>query len=195
MPRGGSSSRYHPEAGKNTGYPSLANGYKGRGRRHGMPRRTRSPNSLAFRCGNEIRILDGDTLQPVRILLGHREPVAGLAWLPDGESLVSTSAGGEVRVWRSDGTSVRTFKTDQWHFLAVNPDGKRFIASGPASTQIWEIDGTPGPIFEGIERYAWSPNGKSWPDSKTASCFGFWVSMAQKVPSSRASIPNCLESG
>ncbi len=40
-----------------------------------------------------IRVLDIETLEKLQIFIGHRDEVRGLAWLPNGESLVSAGAG------------------------------------------------------------------------------------------------------
>lgn len=43
--------------------------------------------------------------QVVRQLAGHGDAVLGIAFLPDGQRLLSTSADDTVRLWRLDRTS------------------------------------------------------------------------------------------
>ena len=50
-------------------------------------------------------MIDIDTLNEWRTYVGHRDQVRGLAWLPDGETLISASADGTAKVWHTRRTA------------------------------------------------------------------------------------------
>lgn len=90
-----------------------------------------------------IRIWQPGLGRMVRIVRKHLGRVFALAWMPDGRSLYSAGAEGQVR--RIDGASDEILAEwhghDDWIFaLAINPDGTR-LASGDASgnVKIWNL--------------------------------------------------------
>jgi WD40 repeat protein len=110
--------------------------------------------SLAFSCGGRLAIGDAAGLVTLRCaadrrsalsLEGHTGPVYGLAFTPDGRSLVSGGADGSVRVW--DAATGRCRRTFQWHTrwvtgVAVAPDGLTAAASSEDGTVVvWDLDG------------------------------------------------------
>ena len=79
---------------------------------------------------------------PVR-LDGHEAAVYDVAWLPDGNSLVSASFDNTLKLWDvASGTVLRTMEGHTGIVLsvAVSPDGK-LIASGASdnSIRLWEV--------------------------------------------------------
>ena len=49
-----------------------------------------------------VILLDGRTLEPREILLGHIDSVYSATWTPDGDGLITTSEDGTLRIWDCD---------------------------------------------------------------------------------------------
>ncbi len=61
-----------------------------------------SPDGSLLAIGDyfgSIWLMDANTLQTKRMLVGHAYAISSLDWSPDGKMLASASAGGKVRVW------------------------------------------------------------------------------------------------
>lgn len=101
-------------------------------------------------------------------LKGHRDFIGGLVMLPDGQTLVSASEDGSMRVWDTGrGLCVRTLgeHTEAVNHLALSPDG-RWIASASDDytillwdTETWKVQR----VFRGhtnfVSRVAFTPDG------------------------------------
>lgn len=87
-----------------------------------------------------IRLWDLATGMPIRTLEKHRLPIAGLAFSPDGESLVSVASnnerpdlGGEFRIWDVRSGTRRFAKSlpgSPLFAVAFDPKGSRFVVGG-----------------------------------------------------------------
>ncbi len=86
------------------------------------------------RKDGSIRLWDIKTGKRVGVLEGHKHSVLGLAFTPDGKTLVSVSCDGTSRIWDVQSQKERaaiTPKTDDSpHGFALSPDGKWFVTAG-----------------------------------------------------------------
>jgi WD40 repeat protein len=76
-------------------------------------------------------------------LKGHKEAVRGMAFNPDGKTLVSFSADDSIILWDTHtGRPVRTIKDlpiQSWMSIAFSPDGSMLACSRSlAPTKLWE---------------------------------------------------------
>jgi WD40 repeat protein len=101
-----------------------------------------SPDSDILATGGVYlwRVRDGERLQEMK---GHTQPVATLAFSPDGQTLVSVSPGIEVRRWQmSDGRRLYTRRLDGTNVQSVelSTDGKVLMALyQDGKLKIWQI--------------------------------------------------------
>jgi len=113
-------------------------------------------------------IWNAPTGGPIATLSGHGQPVRAVAALPDGETIVSASSDGTLRLWKTeDGSEIRSIKlpnNEAAQALAIL-DGGQAIATGGADgvLRIWNVDdgallnersGHEGPI----RAIAWVPS-------------------------------------
>ena len=78
---------------------------------------------------NVVNLWDAKTGAKIRQYAGHRWPIMGVAWSPDGSLLASTSRDSTLRVFNKAGQVVHTFD-DASMAPAFFPDGKRIVAAG-----------------------------------------------------------------
>ena len=102
----------------------------------------RSP-LVASSSSTAIRVWDGATLQPLRVLTGHLDIIPAIAFTPDGTRLISGSADKTIGVWDvGSGRRLATLAlhTDTVLALAVSADG-RWLASGSLYDPIllWDL--------------------------------------------------------
>jgi WD40 repeat protein len=74
--------------------------------------------------------------------LGHQVGVVGLAFLPDGRTVVSASQDESVRLWDSTtGKEIRRLAQtpESLWALAVAPDGKTLATGGAATVRLWDV--------------------------------------------------------
>src|SRR5262245_28190643 len=83
----------------------------------------------------------------MRIFKGHKAPLRGVAYLPDGRTLVTADRLGAVKLWdlgtgrETAGFEARRnprFGASEVRSLALSPDGRLLAAAGYALT-IWDL--------------------------------------------------------
>ncbi|MCA8978253.1 MAG: WD40 repeat domain-containing protein, partial [Planctomycetes bacterium] len=124
------------------------------------------PNDAALAVAGHYRnvfLLDGSDLGRRAQLAGHREAVHGVAWCPDGERLITTSADGSARIWPAERPHVpivlvtgMTAPTK----VAVTPDGAQVMVAGP---HLRRFAGADPAVLRGHDSYVYflgfSPDG------------------------------------
>ena len=80
----------------------------------------------------------------LRTLVGHSDPVNGVAVSPDGRRAVSASSDHTLKVWDLEtGEELRTLvgHTDQVNGVAVSPDGRHAVsASSDHTLKVWDLE-------------------------------------------------------
>jgi WD40 repeat protein len=91
-------------------------------------------------AGRVIRLVEVETGSPKADLRGHREDISSLAFTPDGQSLLSASGDGPIRVWdvvpRAKEKSAHVFARNSFNSdprrdgpgLRLSPDGRHLLA-------------------------------------------------------------------
>jgi serine/threonine protein kinase len=106
------------------------------------------------------------TRSPNIILKGHEKDVKGVAWSPDGKTLVSVSSDKTIKMWDENGNLLKTIIGHDTLIYTVewSPDGTKFVTgSWDNKVKIWNKDGSELKTLNGHEKYvhkiAWSPDG------------------------------------
>jgi hypothetical protein len=85
------------------------------------------------------------------ILSGHEDFVSEARFSPDGSLVVTASADGTARIWRTDGTGkplILAGHTDMVYSATFSPDGSRILtASADGTARIWRTDGSGEPLI------------------------------------------------
>jgi cytochrome c len=87
--------------------------------------------------------------KPIRLLQGHRAPVAALAVSPDGTMLASASWDHTARVWSLASGEARLFEGHHQNVngVAFSPDGHALTSAGyDATLRIWPLKGSGSPL-------------------------------------------------
>jgi WD40 repeat protein len=106
-----------------------------------------SPDGITLAWGNQAgAILVAPREDPAarRTLAGHRQPVLGVGFTPDGQKLISAGFDGIVKLWEvGSETEVRSFDWDISSIRAVAfaPDGMTAAAAGfDGRLVVWDLD-------------------------------------------------------
>ncbi|MBS0241673.1 MAG: protein kinase [Proteobacteria bacterium] len=77
----------------------------------------------------------------ITVLKGHRGPVSGVAYTPDGQSLVTASADGTLKVWNSArGSLSRTFELDSGAATALAvAQGRAATGHQDGTVALWDL--------------------------------------------------------
>ena len=121
-------------------------------------------------CGEDgtIRLWDRKTAKLLYVLRGHEASVLSLAWHPEGEYIASTSDDQTVRLWNANTGLLETSiagpgKRALW--VEFSPDGEQFACATDAkSVEVFDFSSHKRirslPCDSGVNRLAWSPNGR-----------------------------------
>lgn len=126
-----------------------------------------APDGKTFVSGSwnkTLQVWDAATLKPLRTMTGHTGLVTSLAFTPDGSRLISGGQDRSIRVWdyatgkpklilegQSGGekptaskaaeTGNRYWNSFEGIFVAVAPDGKKFLSGSADSTvRLWDLE-------------------------------------------------------
>jgi dipeptidyl aminopeptidase/acylaminoacyl peptidase len=126
----------------------------------------------------------------MRIFRGHKAPLRGVAYLPDGSGLVSASKDGVVKVWDlASGHELQSFllPPPEWaaepdlRCLAVSPSGEA-VAAGGYTVRVWQLGTGRGSRGRGLGRDQTPARCLSFtPDGKHLVAATFWLAEGQGV--------------
>ncbi|WP_071782556.1 WD40 repeat domain-containing protein [Planktothrix agardhii] len=83
------------------------------------------------------------TGRELRTLTGHFGIVYSVAISPDGQTLVSGSKHGEIKIWElSTGRELRTLTghSDSVYSVAISPDGQTLVSCDDGTIKIWRVE-------------------------------------------------------
>jgi predicted regulator of Ras-like GTPase activity (Roadblock/LC7/MglB family) len=107
-------------------------------------------------------------IQERNSLKGHHGSVWSVNFSPDGQTIVSGSADGTLKLWNVDGTERMTFKGHQGKVWSVNfsPNGQTIVSgSADGTLKLWNVDGTERMMLKGRQGKVLSVNFS--PDGQT----------------------------
>jgi WD40 repeat protein len=93
---------------------------------------------------SDLTVWDAETGLEIRALKGHRGPVSGVAFSPDGTRIVTGSNDGSAKVWDAD--AYQELQTLNGHradvrSVAFSPDGTRIVTgSNDGTAKVWDAD-------------------------------------------------------
>ncbi|PLS76903.1 MAG: hypothetical protein CYG59_26615, partial [Chloroflexi bacterium] len=129
-----------------------------------------SPNGTLLAAGSQegVRIWDVETGAVVQTVQRKSAPIVRVVFAPDGKTLATGSAGGDVQVWNiSDGRRLARFDnhTDQVSDVSFSPDGRTIASSSYDGTvRLWTVDGGEIKQFthtDGMLAVAFAPDGST----------------------------------
>jgi WD40 repeat protein len=123
----------------------------------------------------ELKLWETATGKEILTLKGHKGPVYGVAFSPDGKRLATSSADSTIKLWDAvTGSELLTLKghTATVYAVAFSPDGKRlaacsgnFFQNQPGQLKLWDaVSGKELITFKGhtltVYHVAFSPDGR-----------------------------------
>lgn len=133
-----------------------------------------SPDGKYIACADysaHVRVYRADTLQLVKVFMGHKGRVTSVAWSPDGNQLASGGCDGLVHLWHLDGRPGPVWAASGLGgenfplMVRWSPDGKRLVAMGSGYANVYELDALPRKVglrpfpscSIGHQPFAWNP--------------------------------------
>jgi WD40 repeat protein len=97
---------------------------------------------LAIGLHREIALWNPDDYRPPQIWPAHDGAVLGVAFTPDGQTLLTGGADGLVKLWDSDGQLRHSFdwKIGDVGAVAFAPDGLTAAAGGYETILVWDVE-------------------------------------------------------
>jgi|GEM_PF-6458447 WD40 repeat protein len=115
---------------------------------------------------NHVRIYDADSLNLLKVFVGHLSPTRSVAWHPKGQQLASCSEDGTIRLWTSGGKPIHVIPAHSSvvYQVAWHPNGEQFAScSADGIIGIWGADGKQIRRIKDGDRQVfaldWSPDG------------------------------------
>jgi WD40 repeat protein len=89
-----------------------------------------------------VHLVEPATGRPVRELLGHTDPVYGVAFLPGDRRLVTAALDGDLRLWDAyDGSVLRvTREARSVYWLDVSPTGNHLVCVTEDTARVTDVD-------------------------------------------------------
>jgi WD40 repeat protein len=104
-----------------------------------------APNGMAITVGLErtVAIWNPADYRPPHVWPAHDGPVLGVAFTPDGQTLLTGGADGLVKLWDPAGRLRHTFdwKIREVGAVAFAPDGLTAAAGGAETILVWDVAG------------------------------------------------------
>jgi WD40 repeat protein len=77
-----------------------------------------------------------------RVWTAHSGSVLGLAYVPDGQTLMSVGSDGDVRFWSGDLQLIRSidWQIGELGAVAIAPDGLTAAVGGAEDIVIWDLE-------------------------------------------------------
>jgi WD40 repeat protein/uncharacterized caspase-like protein/pimeloyl-ACP methyl ester carboxylesterase len=122
---------------------SIIRGQQERMSRNSLYAISASPNGkiLATKDEKNVKLwnLKGDLKQTLQ---GHTEPLTTLAFMPNGEAIVTGSSDKIVKIWSINGKLIMNLPVDGGivQSLSISPDGKTIVANMSNMIKIWNLD-------------------------------------------------------
>ncbi len=136
---------------------------------------------IAAACLDEsIHLVDVETMSDL-VLRGHEDQVSSALFAPDGETLVSASWDGEIRVWGLNDLTYRSLVAhDSPMILALSPDGSLLASGGrEGNLNLWSLSGPPEPtrLVQGayaVGALAFGPKGDEFAAAQSDGVVSLW---------------------
>ena len=114
-------------------------------------------------------------------ILGHKGPVYGVSFSPDGQSLATASADGTAQLWDLQGNSRTEFRGHRGSVRSISfsPDGQSLAtASADGTARLWDLQGNSRTEFKGhqgdVNGVSFSPDGQSLATASADSTARLW---------------------
>jgi WD40 repeat protein len=100
---------------------------------------------IAAAVGQNIEVWNVTSKEKIWTLTGHTGEIRGVAFSPDGKSIVSGSRDNTIKIWDIEsGWEIKTFQNvhdSYFESLSYSPDGRHFLTTSQDKTiKIWGVD-------------------------------------------------------